>query len=132
MARVSGVDIPDDKRIIYALTYIYGVGLSRARQIVKQVRIEPSVQVKDLDGNDLSRLSRFIENNYRAEGELRMQIRDNIRRLQAIGTYRGSRHKKKLPARGQRTRHNARTVKQRKRVTVGGLSAKKKAARSKT
>ncbi|OQX51467.1 30S ribosomal protein S13 [candidate division CPR3 bacterium 4484_211] len=132
MARLVGVEIPDGKKVEYALTYIYGVSLSSAKKIVKQARVDPELRVKDLTSQDLARLNQVIEANYKVEGELRRRIRDDIRRLQAIGAYRGIRHRRSLPVRGQRTRHNARTRKGRKKVAVGGLSAKKKAARAKT
>ncbi|MBU1111023.1 30S ribosomal protein S13 [Patescibacteria group bacterium] len=132
MARISGINIPNDKTIEYALTSIYGIGLTRSRKILKQARADLKTRTSDINEQDLSRISRVIDNSYKVEGELRMQVRDNIRRLKAIGTYRGSRHKKKLPCRGQKTRCNARTTKGRKRMAVGGLSSKKKAAKAKT
>lgn len=132
MARVVGVDIPDDKKIKYALTYIHGVGESRAQWLLDETEIDSSQRVSDLDERDLSKLSKLIESNFKVEGELRMVVRDNIRRLKMTGTYRGKRHKRGLPVRGQRTQCNARTRKGHKKKTVGGLSSKKKAARAKT
>ncbi len=132
MARLVGVNIPDNKKIEYALTSIYGIGLSRARKIVREAGIDPALRTKDLDPKDLARLGQLIENNYKVEGELRMRLREDIRRLKMIKCYRGRRRRRRLPVRGQRTRHNARTAKGRKRMAVGGLTAKKKAARAKT
>lgn len=123
MARISGVDLPRDKRVEIALTYIYGIGLSRAKEILAQTGVNPDTRVRDLADEDVTALRMFIETNYQVEGDLRRLEAMNIKRLVDIGTYRGRRHRLGLPVRGQRTRTNARTRRGR-RVTVAG---KKKA-----
>ncbi len=125
MPRIVGVDIPNDKRTVIALTYIYGVGNSTARNLCKQAGIEPSTQAKILTEDELSRLASIIENNFTVEGSLRRQVQQNIGRLRDIACYRGLRHRRGLPVRGQRTRTNARTRKGPKRVV-----AKKKGVKS--
>ncbi|MCU0536673.1 MAG: 30S ribosomal protein S13 [Hydrococcus sp. Prado102] len=123
MARISGVDLPRDKRVEIALTYLYGVGLSRSKEILANTGVNPDIRVKDLSDEDVAALRSFIETNYEIEGDLRRLEAMNIKRLIDIGTYRGRRHRMGLPVRGQRTRTNARTRRGR-RVTVAG---KKKA-----
>jgi small subunit ribosomal protein S13 len=124
MARVAGVDIPNNKRVVIALTYIYGIGLHTSKQVLKEASIDESVRVKDLTENDLNKIRKSIESlDLRIEGELRRIVRQNIKRLIEIRCYRGIRHQKNLPVRGQRTRTNARTRKGKKRV-VGGLKKK--------
>lgn len=123
MARISGVDLPRDKRVEIALTYIYGIGLSRSKEIIANTGVNPDIRVKDLSDEDVATLRSFIETNYEIEGDLRRLEAMNIKRLIDIGTYRGRRHRMGLPVRGQRTRTNARTRRGR-RVTVAG---KKKA-----
>ena len=123
MARISGVDLPRDKRVEIALTYIFGVGLSRAQQAIAETGVNPDTRVRDLSDEDVTKLRGYIENNYRVEGDLRRWEAMNIKRLADIGTYRGRRHRMGLPLRGQRTRTNARTRRGR-RLTVAG---KKKA-----
>ncbi|MBM4401885.1 MAG: 30S ribosomal protein S13 [Candidatus Cloacimonetes bacterium] len=123
--RVVGVNIPDNKLIPYALTYIQGIGLASAKKILKIARISENVRASDLTDAEISKINQIIEKNYKVEGEWRRQIREDIKRLQDIGSYRGTRHKKGLPVRGQRTRHNARTRKG-KRKTIGGVSVRKK------
>jgi small subunit ribosomal protein S13 len=123
VARISGVDLPRDKRVEIALTYIYGIGLSRAKEILAQTGVNPDTRVRDLADEDVTALRMFIETNYQVEGDLRRLEAMNIKRLVDIGTYRGRRHRLGLPVRGQRTRTNARTRRGR-RVTVAG---KKKA-----
>jgi len=118
MARIVGVNLPQEKRIEIGLTYIYGIGRSLSRKILKQTNINPDTRVKDLTEEEINRIKEYIEKNCRVEGELRSEIQSNIKRLIEIGSYRGDRHRKKLPVRGQRTRTNART-KRGKRVTVG-------------
>ncbi len=127
MARIAGVDLPRDKRVEIALTYLYGIGLSRSKEILEETGVNPDTRVKDLSDEDLSALRTFIEANYQIEGDLRRLEAMNIKRLIDIGTYRGRRHRLGLPVRGQRTRTNARTRRGR-RVTVAG---KKKAAAKK-
>ncbi len=119
MARIAGVELPDNKKIEFALTSIYGVGRSVAKEIVKSVNLDANVRIKDLKMEELSKLQKQVD-NYIIEGDLRRQIQQNIRRLEEIGTYRGIRHKKNLPSRGQRTRSNART-KRGKRLTIGAM-----------
>lgn len=123
MARIAGVDLPRDKRVEIALTYLYGIGLSRSQDILKATGVNPDTRVRDLADEDLSALRVFIEESYQIEGDLRRWESMNIKRLVDIGTYRGRRHRQGLPVRGQRTRTNARTRRGR-RVTVAG---KKKA-----
>jgi len=119
MARISGVDLPTNKKVLYALPYIYGVGLSTAKKILEEIKVDPDKRVKDLAEAEVSKLQKSVD-AIMVEGDLRRNVAQNIRRLEEIGTYRGLRHRKNLPARGQRTRSNART-KRGKRVTVGAI-----------
>lgn len=119
MARIAGVTIPINKRIEIALTYIYGVGPTRAHEALKQTKINSDVRVKDLTEEEVNRLREFIEKNFRVEGELRREVIGNIKRLKEVGSYRGTRHAKNLPARGQRTKTNSRTVRGNVRRTMG-------------
>jgi small subunit ribosomal protein S13 len=123
VARISGVDLPRDKRLEIALTYIFGIGLSRAQEILAATGVNPDTRVRDLADEDVAKLRAYIEENYQVEGDLRRWEAMNIKRLADIGTYRGRRHRMGLPLRGQRTRTNARTRRGR-RLTVAG---KKKA-----
>jgi small subunit ribosomal protein S13 len=116
--RVAGINIPTDKRIEIALTYIHGIGRSLSNKILKQAQIKPDMKVKDLSENEARRLRELIEKNYKVEGELRSEVSMNIKRLKEINCYRGERHKKNLPVKGQRTKTNART-KRGKKVTIG-------------
>jgi small subunit ribosomal protein S13 len=118
MARIAGVDLPRDKRVEVALTYIFGVGPSTSHKILGQTQVNPDTRVRDLTETEVARLREVLEREYRVEGDLRRQIALNIRRLQEIGSYRGLRHRRGLPVRGQRTSTNARTRKGPKR-TVG-------------
>ncbi len=111
MARLSGVDIPNQKRIEVALTYIYGIGLTSAKKILASTGINPDTRAKDLTDDDIAKLRDEIENNYTVEGELRRETAMNIKRLVEVNCYRGIRHRKGLPVRGQRTKTNARTRK---------------------
>ena len=111
MARISGVDIPNSKRVEIALTYIYGIGLKSSRDILAKTGINPDIRAKDLTEDDIAKLRDEIENNYTVEGELRREVAMNIKRLVEINCYRGIRHRKGLPVRGQRTKTNARTRK---------------------
>lgn len=111
MARIAGVDIPNEKRVEVALTYIYGIGRSSARRIVHNAQVDPDVRVKDLTEKDIIRIREIIEERYRVEGDLRREVSFNIKRLMDVGAYRGLRHRRSLPVRGQRTRTNARTKK---------------------
>jgi small subunit ribosomal protein S13 len=118
MARISGIDLPRDKRIEVALTYIYGIGETSAKKILEVSGIDPDTRVRDLSEADASRLREVIEQDYRVEGDLRREINASIKRLVEIGCYRGLRHRRGLPVRGQRTKTNARTRKG-PRKTVG-------------
>ena len=118
MARIAGVDLPRDKRIEIALTYIYGLGLTTSRQILAKTGVNPDTRVRDLTEEEITRLREVIDKEYKVEGELRAEQAANIKRLIDIGTYRGLRHRRGLPVRGQRTRTNARTRKG-PRKTVG-------------
>jgi small subunit ribosomal protein S13 len=125
MARIAGVDIPRDKRVVISLTYIYGIGRTRSSEILKTTKIDESIRVKDLTDDQLVALRDEIEKNYKVEGDLRRDVAADIRRKVEIGSYEGLRHRKGLPVRGQRTKTNARTRKGPKRTVAG----KKKAAR---
>ncbi len=119
MARLVGVDIPDSKRAVIALTYVYGIGRSSSVKILKEAGVEESTRVKDLTADQLGRIRQVIEGAYRVEGSLRTEIALSIKRLKDIGCYRGWRHRRSLPARGQRTRTNARTRKGPKKTVAG-------------
>ena len=108
MARIAGVDIPREKRVEVALTYIYGVGLSSSQKILKQTSINPDTRVRDLTEDQVNRLREVIDRTYKVEGDLRREVALNIKRLIEIGSYRGTRHRRNLPVRGQRTKTNAR------------------------
>ncbi len=119
MIRISGINIPDEKCIDVSLTYIYGVGLTTSRKILKELKIDPTTRTRDIEQKDSNKLRDIIEKDYSVEGELRHERKMNVRRLKEIGCYRGSRHQKGLPSRGQRTKTNNRTVRGNKRVTMG-------------
>ena len=119
MARIAGVDLPRDKRIDVALRYIYGIGPASARQIIKKTGIDPSLRVHKMTEDVIAKLRAVIENEYRVEGVLRGEIAMNIKRLIDIGSYRGMRHRRGLPLRGQRTKTNARTRKGPKKTVIG-------------
>jgi small subunit ribosomal protein S13 len=119
MARIAGVDLPRDKQVEVSLTYIYGIGQTTSRQILQMAEIDPSTRVRDLAEVEVAKLREIIDRNYRVEGDLRREVAMNIKRLQEIGCYRGIRHRKGLPVRGQRTRTNARQ-KRGGRKTVAG------------
>jgi small subunit ribosomal protein S13 len=125
LARIAGVDLPRDKRIEYALTYIYGIGLPSAQKIIAQAGINPSTRVRDMTEAETGRLREIIERDYRVEGDLRREFQLSIRRLIEIGCYRGLRHRRGLPVRGQRTKTNARTRKGPKRAVAGKKKVKK-------
>ncbi len=126
MARIAGVDLPRSKRIEVALTYIYGVGSVRSREILDAVGIDPNRRTYELSDEDASRLRVEIESNYKVEGALRTEVSMNIKRLMDIGCYRGLRHRRGLPVRGQRTHTNARTKKGPRRAIAGKKQAPKK------
>jgi len=119
LARIAGVDLPRDKRIDIALRYIYGIGPASAREIIKKTGVDPSLRVHKLTEDVIARLRAVIENEYRVEGVLRGEIAMNIKRLIDIGSYRGMRHRRGLPLRGQRTKTNARTRKGPKKTVIG-------------
>lgn len=126
MARIAGVDLPRGKRIEVALTYLYGVGRTRASKILESAGINPDVRTHELTDEDASKLRREIEQNYKVEGALRTEVSMNIKRLMDIGCYRGLRHRRGLPVRGQRTHTNARTKKGPRRAIAGKKQAPKK------
>jgi small subunit ribosomal protein S13 len=124
MPRIAGVDIPTNKRIIISLTYIYGVGRSVAQKVLAQAGIDESVRARDLTEDEVSRIASILDKNYMVEGELRRLVGQNIARLKDIGCYRGIRHRRGLPVRGQRTRTNARTRKGPRKTVAGKKSVK--------
>jgi small subunit ribosomal protein S13 len=119
MARIEGVDLPRNKRVEIGLTYIFGIGLTRATKILAATQVSPDIRVKDLTEAQTAALRDFISKNYKVEGDLRREVQMNIKRLIEIGCYRGLRHRRNLPARGQRTRTNARTSKGPKKTVAG-------------
>ena len=125
MARIAGVDLPRDKRVEIGLTYIYGVGLTSSKEILKMTGVNPDVRIKDLDEGQVAKLREVIERNYKVEGDLRREVAMNIKRLQEINCYRGLRHRRNLPAHGQRTRTNARTKRGARRTVPGKKRARK-------
>lgn len=120
MVRIAGVDLPNEKRLDIGLTYIYGVGRTNVQSILRDAEIGAERRVKTLTDEESSKIAKIIEKSYEVEGDLRRKVAENIKRLKDIGSYRGTRHSKGLPARGQRTRSNART-KRGKRVTIGAM-----------
>lgn len=120
MPRISGVDIPGKKRIVIALTYVYGIGRHTSSEILQAAGIDESVRADDLNEADLTKIRSVIDAGHKVEGDLRREITANIKRLKDLGTFRGSRHIRKLPCRGQRTHTNARTAKGRKRIAIAG------------
>jgi small subunit ribosomal protein S13 len=118
MARIAGVDLPRQKRVETALTYIYGIGIARSNRILGEAGIEPSVRVKDLSEEEVSRIARILDAQGGVEGDLRKEVAMNIKRLMEIGSYRGGRHRRNLPVRGQRTHTNARTRKGPRRAMI--------------
>lgn len=126
MARIAGVNIPTEKRVEVALTYIYGVGPTRSLKILTQSNVKPDTRVKDLTEGEIGRIREVLEKNFKIEGDLRREVSQNISRLKEIGSYRGTRHRLGLPVHGQRTKTNSRTKRGGKRVTVG--SGRKKAS----
>jgi small subunit ribosomal protein S13 len=120
MARIAGVDLPNEKRIDISLTYIFGIGRSNVGSVLKDANIDATKRVSALNEEEINRIAKVIEKGYKVEGDLRQEIMTNIKRLREIGSYRGSRHAHNLPSRGQRTRSNART-RRGKRVTIGAM-----------
>ncbi len=133
MARIAGVDLPNDKRVEIALTYIYGIGITAAREILRKTGVNPDTRVKALSEEDTAKLRNVIERDHKVEGALRAEVQMNIKRLMDIGAYRGLRHRRGLPVRGQRTKTNARTRKgpkktagvMRKKAVTAGPTGKK-------
>jgi small subunit ribosomal protein S13 len=119
MARIQGVDLPRNKRVEIALTYIYGIGLTRSKEILEAVNVDPSTRVQELTDAQITGLRDYINQNFKVEGDLRREVQMNIKRLVEIGCYRGLRHKRGLPVHGQRTRTNARTRKGPKKTVAG-------------
>ena len=125
MARIAGVDLPRDKRVEIGLTYIYGIGLTLSREVLKKAGVNPDVRVRDLTEDDVAKLRNVLA-DYKVEGDLRREVSLNIKRLVEIGSYRGRRHREGLPVRGQRTKTNARTRKGPKKTIAGKKTATKK------
>lgn len=119
MIRIAGINLPDEKRIEIALTYVFGIGPSTSRKLLKLLNIDMTTRTKDLSAEDANRLRDEIEKKYKVEGELKHEVKMNIKRLKEIGSYRGSRHQKGLPVNGQRTKTNSRTVRGNVRKTMG-------------
>jgi small subunit ribosomal protein S13 len=118
-ARIVGVDLPRNKRVEIGLTYLYGVGSSRSEQILSDTGVNPDIRIKDLTDSDITKIREYITQNYKVEGDLRREVQLNIKRLIEIGSYRGLRHRRNLPVRGQRTKTNARTAKGPKKTVAG-------------
>jgi small subunit ribosomal protein S13 len=125
MARIAGVDLPREKRVEVGLTYIFGIGLATSQKIIKETGISPDTRVKDLSEQEISKLREYIEHHVKVEGDLRREVSLNIKRLVEIGSYRGVRHRRGLPVRGQNTKTNARTRKGPKRTIAGKKKATK-------
>jgi len=123
MARIAGVNIPDNKQVLYSLTYIYGIGLKTSGDVLTKAKIDHKVRVKDLTDSEISKIQEIVGADYVIEGELQRIVTANIKRLKDINSYRGIRHKSNLPSRGQRTKTNART-RRGKKMTVGGTARK--------
>ena len=119
MARIEGVDLPRNKRVEVGLTYLYGIGPTRAQAILASTKVNPDIRVKDLSEADVQAIREFISKNYKVEGDLRREVQMSIKRLIEIGSYRGMRHRRNLPVRGQRTRTNSRTRKGTKKTVAG-------------
>ena len=125
MVRVAGIDLPDNKRAEIALTYIFGIGRTRSNEILEKVGVDKNRRIKDLTMDEISAISKLIQDDYIVEGDLRKQIQMDIKRLMEINCYRGIRHKRRLPCRGQRTHTNARTARGKRSIGVGGKKKKK-------
>lgn len=120
MPRIAGVDIPANKQILFSLQYIYGIGFNSAQKILEEAKIDGAVRAEKLDDNQVATIAKIIEQKYRVEGDLRREVHENIKRLKDLGAYRGLRHIRNLPVRGQRTHTNSRTRKGRPRVAIAG------------
>jgi small subunit ribosomal protein S13 len=125
MARIAGIDLPRDKAVIYALPLLYGIGKHNVHELVEKAGIDPRKKIRDLDESEVTRLREILDRDYQVEGDLRREVQSNIRRLIEIGCYRGLRHRRGLPVRGQNTRHNARTRKGKPKTVAGKKKAKK-------
>jgi small subunit ribosomal protein S13 len=125
MARIAGVDIPREKRLVIALTYVYGIGPSQAERITKELGIDPSTRVRDLTDEEVNRIRQWVDANLKVEGDLRREVSQDIKRKMEIGTYQGLRHRRGLPVRGQRTHTNARTRKGPKKTVAGKKKVRK-------
>ena len=125
MARIAGVDLPNNKRVEIGLTYIYGIGLTTAKKIISETGVNPDTRVKDLSENDVAKLREYIEHNIHVEGDLRSEVSLSVKRLIEIGCYRGTRHRKGLPVRGQSSKRNARTRKGPRRTVAKKKTASK-------
>lgn len=126
MARISGVDIPREKRVVIALTYIYGIGPTRSQEILRKTQVNGDTRVRDLTEDEVHRLREVIDQDYKVEGDLRREVALNIKRLTEIGSYRGLRHRRNLPVHGQRTKTNARTKRGAKKTVAGRRKATSK------
>jgi small subunit ribosomal protein S13 len=126
MARIAGIDLPRQKRVDIALRYIYGIGPLRAVEVLDKAQVNPAIRVKDLSEAEVSRIRTVLDRDYKVEGDLRREIAMNIKRMQEIGTYRGLRHRRSLPVRGQRTRTNARTKRGTRKTVAGRKRSKAK------
>lgn len=125
MARIAGIDLPRDKAVLYALPVLYGIGKHNVHELVEKAGIDPTKKVRDLDEAEIGRIREILDRDFQVEGDLRREVQGNIRRLMEIGCYRGLRHRRGLPTRGQNTRHNARTRKGKPKTVAGKKKAKK-------
>jgi small subunit ribosomal protein S13 len=125
MARIAGIDLPRDKAVLYALPTLYGIGKHNVHELVEKAEIDPRKKIRDLTEHEIGRLREIIDRDFQVEGDLRREVQGNIRRLMEIGCYRGIRHRRGLPTRGQNTRHNARTRKGKPKTVAGKKKAKK-------
>lgn len=125
MARIAGIDLPRDKAVTYALPVLYGIGKHNVHDLIAKANIDPRKKVRDLDEQEIARLREILDRDFQVEGDLRREVNSNIRRLIEIGSYRGLRHRRGLPVRGQNTRHNARTRKGKPKTVAGKKKAKK-------
>jgi small subunit ribosomal protein S13 len=125
MARIAGIDLPRDKSVIYALPLLYGIGKHNVHEVVSKAGVDPRKKIRDLSEQEVAHLREVIDRDYQVEGDLRREVQGNIRRLIDIGSYRGLRHRRGLPVRGQNTRHNARTRKGKPKTVAGKKKAKK-------
>ncbi len=125
MARIAGIDLPRDKAVLYALPVLYGIGKHNVHELVEKAGIDPRKKIRDLDENEIGRIREVLDKDFQVEGDLRREVQGNIRRLMEIGCYRGLRHRRGLPTRGQNTRHNARTRKGKPKTVAGKKKAKK-------